>query len=384
MAANSKIEWCDHTQNFWLGCDPVHIGCANCFAQAYFKRMGIVGKRKRTAHANWRKPLAWNRQTTCTCGLAGYSPGETTSCPGGCIRSRVFCGSLMDLFEDWQGPIVDAKGKRLSLHKADTSPPHNYLPGRDDVIPPLPARWATMADLRGDAFAVIDQCQNLDWLVLTKRPENIWRFWAPTPMSRFASMVAGRRPDEGKQRRGNVHLLYSASDQESLEAGIDDLLECRDLVPVLGLSLEPLLGPIDIEAACRPCRECNHPGDVLEWPCPYCKGGFEWPDWVIVGGESGPNARPCQIEWILDIIEQCKAAGVPCFVKQWGANAWSHSRETLNIDCRFTAICNYMEGPSGHVNIGQWGALWPLKHPKGGDPEEWPEELRVRQVPGGR
>ena len=78
------------------------------------------------------------------------------------------------------------------------------------------------------------------------------------------------------------------------------------------------------------------------------KGGI---DWVIVGGESGPGARPCNVDWVRSIVRQCAAAGVPCFVKQLGSRP-------------------EVEAPSGG-----WMQPYPVRHPKGGDPSEWGEEI---------
>lgn len=273
MADTTKIQWADHTFNPWLGCEPVHTGCKNCYAQVYFRRMGILGTRRKTADANWRKPLIWNRKAKAA--------GE---------RRRVF-PSLCDPFEMWSGPI----GTHENCY--------------------------TMADLRRDFFALIDKTPNLDWLLLTKRPENVRRMW-PIPSN-------GRDPlDDLYLLRENCWLIYSASDQETLERGLPHLLDCGNLAPVLGLSLEPLVGPVVIPA-------------IKEL------------DLVIAGGESGRNARPCDVAWIRSILKQCAAAGLPCYVKQLGAKPW--------------------------VNDGPMF----LGDPKGGDPTEWPEDLRVRQLPSG-
>ena len=88
-------------------------------------------------------------------------------------------------------------------------------------------------------------------------------------------------------------------------------------------------------------------------------------DWVIVGGESGPKARPCDVQWIRTIVEQCRNAGVPCFVKQLGANA---------LDADGSMHGRYQAGGIRHD-------FPKLTHSKGGDPSEWPENLRVRQWP---
>lgn len=298
---NTKIAWADHTFNPWIGCAKVHTGCLNCYAEVQAGRFGVTwgpdGTRRKTSEAYWRKPLAWNR-------LAEKSG----------VRFRVF-PSLCDPFEDWDGPIVDHHGKRLAVDG------RLYIPGKN-VIPPGPSRWATMSDLRRDFFRLIDKTPNLDWLLLTKRPENIRRMW-PTD-----DHIPGMEGIQSYMR--NVHLLYSASDQETLEAGLPHLLACRDLVPVLGVSLEPLVGPVDVTPyiggrsyRCR-CGYHRTENELVffggdEWACPACAGLCvigPTIDWVIVGGESGWNARPCSIEDIESVVEQCQSANVRCFVKQ--------------------------------------------------------------------
>ncbi len=357
MATDTAIEWCDHTWNPWLGCKWVHRGCDNCYAQAYFKQYGIVGKRRRTADDYWRNPLKWNRDaTSCTfCRpLPGWTPTKRlTPCPmchgimGG-KRPRVFL-SLCDVFEDWQGPIVNAKGTQLYYFDV---PDGTQVIRPIDWITQMPRRApVTMADVRRDMFDLIDECQNLDWLLLTKRSENIRPMWTPV----FNAVVTDENLYKHVRYRENCWLLYSASDQETLEAGIGHLLKCRDLVPVLGLSLEPLLGPVQIPFLWTMVIDERDPGGGGPG---YGLPGGKRPnaiDWVIVGGESGPGARPCNLADVRDVRDQCKSAGVPCYIKQLGSN------------------------PIG-IHEGQY-VDYLLKHPKGGDPDEWPEDVRVREFP---
>jgi protein gp37 len=129
MGENSKIEWTDHTFNPWTGCTKISPACANCYAEAWAKRSGIVkwgdaAARRKTAKANWRKPIEWNRDAA----LEG-------------VRKRVFCASLADVFED-----------------------------RPEVV-----EW------RKELFELIAKTPNLDWLLLTKRPHNIKRLSAGMP-----------------------------------------------------------------------------------------------------------------------------------------------------------------------------------------------------------
>ena len=96
-------------------------------------------------------------------------------------------------------------------------------------------------------------------------------------------------------------------------------------------------------------------------------------DWVIVGGESGPNARPCNVEWIRDIVRQCREANVPCFTKQCGANAWTPTMYPQS-KWEHTPLIE-------RTTVYGEGFAISTKHPNGGDPSEWPEDLRVQQFP---
>ena len=211
MGENTRIEWATHTWSPWLGCSPKHVGCTNCYAQAYFHRMGIgADVRRRTSDANWQKPLAWNKQAAeaerqyealCKYWLAAHGNQNISGKPE---RTRVF-PSLCDPFEDW----VSRKGHP----KIVTDPQgHDLYVATPDGYVPKPigfdSRWeaCTLNHLRIDMFNLIDQTPNLDWLLLTKRPENVRKMWEGTP-------ILGKLPD-----RTNVWLIYSASDQATLEA----------------------------------------------------------------------------------------------------------------------------------------------------------------------
>jgi protein gp37 len=298
MAEQSKIEWTDATWNPWIGCSPVHTGCDHCYARTFGRRFGVTwgpeGTRRVTSQAYWRKPLSWNRKAAA----AGK-------------RLKVF-PSLCDPFENWDGPMLASDGDELRMcrfcdwwgtlpvimrqlgpQKKPTDCPEC---GKETVAVP-------MNFIRGQFFELIDQTPNLDWILLTKRPENVVWVWPGGP-------------------RDNVWLVYSASDQATLDAGIGHLLVCRDLVlvPMLGVSLEPLVGPVKFDADWLSfrCPECLRHGDYCD-----CDLQGEYPinptlDWVIVGGETGPGARPMHPDWVRRIRDECKAAGVPFTFKAWG------------------------------------------------------------------
>jgi protein gp37 len=147
---------------------------------------------------------------------------------------------------------------------------------------------ANLDRMRRRLFALIDATSNLDWLLLTKRPENILSMWPDCAIEPCETLHSDGRK--------NVWLGTSVENQEYADKRIPALIQCRDLSPVLFLSCEPLLGSLDLNFV----RD-NPPID-----------------WVIVGGESGPNARPSHPDWFRSIRDQCSAAGVPFHFKQWG------------------------------------------------------------------
>ena len=161
----------------------------------------------------------------------------------------------------------------------------------------------------------------LIFLLLTKRPENVRRMVPATWLRAWPQ---------------HVWLGTSVENQQAADERIPHLLDVPG-VPVRFLSLEPLLERVDL-------REDSHG---------WLRGGI---DWLIPGGE-GNGRRPCELAWIRDIRDQGKAAGVPVFIKQLGSNPVDRA------------------SPRGR----EWGLH--LRHPKGEDPSEWPEDLRIREVP---
>jgi protein gp37 len=178
----------------------------------------------------------------------------------------------------------------------------------------------------------------------------------------------------------HIWLGFSAEDQERL----DERAELALQVPadIIWISLEPLLGSIDF----------SHDTEVgvVSW-----LAGFDGGDppagglsWGVVGGESGPGARGCFVPYVRSIVQDFRAAGVPIFVKQLGANvidgndAGFEGEEDDNWPVSISR-----ENRVEHLTAQNWqGDLVRvhLHHPKGGDPHEWPEDLRIREFPGVR
>jgi protein gp37 len=232
MGQKSAIEWTDNTFNPWWGCTKVSPGCVHCYAETLSNRYlyDVFGPRKsrRTfGEEYWQNPLKWNRQAA--------QSGK---------RMRVFCASMADVFEDKKS--IEAEREKL---------------------------WGLIAET-----------PMLDWLLLTKRPENMLRFapwkddWPP-----------------------NVWAMTSVENKEMAEKRIPVLIEVPAIVR--GLSVEPLIGPVELG--------------------PWLKDI----QWVIVGGESGQGARQMQVDWVISLRDQCREAGVPFFFKQWGEWAYQGNGE---------------------------------------------------------
>jgi protein gp37 len=221
MAENSGIEWTHHTFNPWIGCTKVSPACDHCYAEAWdarFKgdRWGPHSDRTRTK--TWGNPVKWQKQA------------EADG-----VRYRVFVASLADVFDN---------------HKSI-----------------LPA-W------RRELWMLIKSCPDLDFLMLTKRPQNIGRYL----------------PDDWGDGYANVWLGTTAENQEEWDRRWPHL--ARVPARIRFFSCEPLLGPIEMRGA----------GQL---------------HWMITGGESGASYRPADADWFRSLRDQCADSEVPFLFKQW-------------------------------------------------------------------
>lgn len=309
--AETTIEWADFTFNPWVGCSKESPACKNCYAERDMDtRLGRVkwgpnGTRSVTAEGNWKQPLKWNRQAECI-GVFGCNAGDPADCCPQAARPRVFCASIADVFEDWNGPMLDHK-KRQLFRDGDGwfAPDDDHMAMSDPV---------TMDDVRCRLFDLIDATPNLDWLLLTKRPENIQRMWV-APADHVSDSLWSRNwlaehLIGSKKGRPNVWLGTTVENQKYADKRVPALLRCRGLSPVLFLSCEPLVGPVRLDSS----PQAGPP----RWLTGEIDHGDPTIDWVITGGESGPGARPAHPDWYRSLRDQCDAAGVPFHFKQWG------------------------------------------------------------------
>lgn len=296
MSENTKIEWADHSWSPWRGCTKVSPGCANCYAETLSKRnpavLGQWGKGKpRVLAKNWGDPVRWQKRTSMDM-----------------PRPRVF-PSLCD----WLDEEVSTEWRVRFLRLMFDTPHLNWL----------------LLTKRPDEFHVL-MARCLDAI---GKSEGFPKEGKPSP---FGDWAVGWL--SGKASPDNVWFGVSVEDQKRADERIPILLQIPAVVR--WLSLEPLLGPVDLTEA----------GSKVF-------AAWRKLHWLVIGGESGHGARPCNVEWVRSLKDQGKHAGVPVFVKQLGANP--------HCDCG--------ELPAG--------GNAEMMHPKGGDPSEWPADLRVREFP---
>lgn len=270
MGEETKIQWCDHTLNVWIGCTKVAAECENCYASVNtftrFQRSkgrelwGPRGARHIVADATVNKVYAWNK--------AAIAAGD---------RRRVFCSSLSDVLED-----------------------------RRDLDAPRARLWR-----------MVEECQGLDFLLLTKRPAN---FATLTP----ESWRTGAWP-------ANAWAGTSAGCRKTAADAVPKLLAAAVPAPVRFVSYEPALEAVDF--------------------APWLSGQTRL-DWIIIGGESGPRSRPFDLAWGRTVLAQCRAAGSSPFFKQTGEQPRGPENELVQIHDR-----------------------------KGGVLDELPPDLRVREWP---
>jgi protein gp37 len=322
--SDSSIEWTDSTWNPVTGCDKVSPGCAHCYAETFAKRgLGtFAGGRPFTdvqCHEDRvTQPLRWRRPR------------------------KVFVNSMSDLFHD---DVPDAFIDRVFAVMA-LAPQHTF-----QILTKRAERMrAYLAHERKRKVAVAAQAFNM----------------GKTGPAVASKLVEYQNYDAWPLP--NVWLGVSVENNR-WRSRLDELLVTPAAVRFI--SAEPLLDELDLTAYLE--------GDTLAAPGP---GGFrKGPrlDWVIVGGESGAGARPCDIAWVLSIVKQCQAAGVPVFVKQLGSKpvcTYAQRGLALGVD---PASIRQMEIDE------PWNANTPEEYPiatrKGGDLAEMPEDLRVREFP---
>jgi protein gp37 len=309
MAQGTSIQWTEATWNPIAGCTPVSPGCLRCYAAVMAHRLEHMGQEK------------YRGLTVLRNGIRTFNGNITTDDAALTIPLRRrkpttwFVNSMSDLFhEGVPFEFVDKVFAVMAL-----TPHHTYqiLTKRPERMAEYLAGCVVDGKLRGSLAqaALSVQGNTIDGFDRLVRTANGW----PWPLP-------------------NVWLGTSVEDQKRADERIPHLRRCAAAVHFL--SVEPLLERVTF--ADRPGRDRGKSLDNIQW--------------VIVGGESGPGARDCDVEWVRSVVRQCADAGVPVFVKQLG------------------------KAPVTREMVGV-GLPLKLKDSKGGDMSEWDEDLRVRQMP---
>lgn len=245
MAKDTNIPWTDHTFNGWIGCNKVSTGCKNCYAENLNNRFKYAtegwGKgrpRHRTSPDNWRQPLVWDRKAAASG-----------------VRRKVFCASMADVFDE-----------------------------------EVPVGW------RSDLFDLINKTPNLDWLLLTKRPEYAVKFSGELVLLPNVWMGVTVETQEMANQRSPILLSIPAAKRF--------------------MSIEPMLGSVDLRSWLNKpwCPTHDYDSGFCLQDC----GDWRRIEWVICGGETGHHARNMDPAWVRAIRDQCLENNVPFFFKQWG------------------------------------------------------------------
>ncbi len=231
-------------------------------------------------------------------------------------------------------------------------------------------------------FGVMAACPQHDFLILTKRPKRAaeWFKWiaadteengGPSPALVCGIQAANCGANVDYLSLGeawplpNVWLGVSAEDQDTYDARVP-VLAHQCAAEVRFVSLEPMLGPIKLRGT-----------------------GHIHLDWVIIGGESGPGARPFDLDWARSLVDDCRENAIPCFVKQFGAKAIDSSLRDVNG----YGYVHYTGAPTDQrvieaekrhdyrVTPHNVTRLLARDRRKGGDMSEWEPSLRVREFP---
>lgn len=293
MAEQSGIAWTKSTFNPWVGCSKIGPGCDNCYADAMDARLVFRGER----HWGAGVPRMRTSDANWHAVRVWNKLAPDTEFAGRKGFWPVFCASLADVFDN----EVDQK-------------------------------W------REDLFNLIKETPNLTWLLLTKRVGNVLNL---VDRNIFEALP-------------NVWLGATVVNQKEADRDIPKLLQIP--AKVRFLSIEPMLGPIDL------CHLPSISGIGRHLNSLFESFGSDIPikiDWVIVGGESGHNARPMHPDWARDVRDQCSDAGVQFFFKQWGEYGPTDFEASKH---KGIAACEMGDGIADtEFYQGMRRVIWPLK-----------------------
>lgn len=373
MTAKTSIEWTDATWNPTRGCSRVSEGCRNCYAERIAGRFSGKGERFE----------GFARLVSKDPNNDPYHGGTGAARQG--FRAR------------WTGR-VDLIMSKLDEPLRWRKPQRVFVNSMSDLF-----HEALQEEAIAAVFGVMAAAQHHTFQILTKRPERMRRWFQWLDMFRepkWEDCMGASRCWAYALQHGMADSCWPGGRRAWplpnvwLGVSVEDQATADERVPVLlttpaakrFVSYEPALGPVDFrpwlhghEVAGTPFDGAPHVGGCVAYTPPL--------DWVIVGGESGPGARPFDVAWARTTVRQCRAARVPVFVKQLGANV--HDRNDAGFDGIEPMSWpddNYLdrieEDVHGYREDHQGAEIRIfLRDRKGVEPTEWPEDLRVREFP---
>ena len=315
MMGDSKIEWTEETWNPLRGCSRVSAGCDHCYAEGIAARFSGPGRPfEGVAKMVHGKPH-WT-------GKIKLVPDKLSEPLGRRKPTTYFVNSMSDLF-------------------------HEGVP--DEFIDRV--------------FAVMALCPQHTFQILTKRPERMAEYLGMPAREALIGQVVYRMSRPAKEvilewsglPLPNVWLGVSVEDQATADERIPHLLSTPAAVRFV--SYEPALGPVDFTEWLHD-SDCEGSASTAkrlpEWECTCCDPPEIRLDWVICGGESGPGARPMHPDWPRSVRDQCLAAGVPFFFKQWGAYGPEQSKPVVYTDVYQGGVS--MDSPCPMYRVGKKAA----------------------------
>jgi protein gp37 len=357
--ANTKIEWTTETWNPLAGCSKVSDGCKNCYAIKDAVRLAGNNNPKIASKYNGTTKNG-NNWT----GQINFASEEVLTQPIRWTRPRmIFVNSMSDLFhENVSDEWIDKIFAVMAL-----SPQHTFqiLTKRADRMRDYFVKHFTRHLIGVEANKITKRGHPLTEKGFGMKCDfDVCNMVFPLP---------------------NVHLGVSVENQKAADERIPLLLETP--AAVRWLSCEPLLGEVDLTSLNREVGKIIPHTHSID-----CLRGANWIyndihktkdyynrgnriSWVVVGGESGNGARPCNIDWIRSIVKQCKASSVPVFVKQLGSVPMMLEADWRKMSPYYLLNANnHLKVPADCVPIYQ-------ANKKGADVSEFPEDLQIRQFP---
>lgn len=306
--SNTSIQWADRVWNPVVGCSKVSAGCQNCYAERMHRRLqsGLDKTGK------YSEPFSTVRlhEPSLDIPLSWKNP------------KRIFVNSMSDLFHgDLSFNDVDEVMARIAVNQQ-----HNYI-----ILTKRPERMVEYFKDNGradnPAWEYTEYYSGISSRVQEEDPPHAPSSYYKRTGEYEDALQAVCSSLSSCGHLPNLWLGVSVEDQKTADERIPLLLETPAAVRFV--SCEPLLGPVDLSGYLNLDKDCEilelEEGDNSDICCgcnyeegTYCNASERKLDWVIVGGESGPSARPMHPQWVRDIRDQCLSAEVPFHFKQWG------------------------------------------------------------------